>query len=127
MARYATPPPVVRQAATRPHALACPRLFPKQSYPAVARRQEKRRIVLTPRQGGCFSAIVRGATIAPLVRKRSARQGEASPYAEPLAARSGVPAPSGAFVLPPRRSAGRTGAGPPMTGRAALDPAALRG
>ncbi len=69
----------------------------------------------------------RGATIAPLLRKRSARQGEASPYAEPLATRSGVPTPSGAFVLPPRRPVGRTDAGPPMTGRAALDPAALRG
>jgi len=51
--------------------------------------------------------------IAPLVGTRSARQGDASPYAVALAARSGLPTPSGAVVLPPRRPVGRTDAGPP--------------
>jgi len=33
----------------------------------------------------------------------------------------------GGVVLPPRRPVGRTDAGPPLAGRAALDPAALNG
>jgi len=57
----------------------------------------------------------RGATIAPLVGKRSARQGEASPYA--------ADPPTWGACLPPRepscsphvRPVGRTDAGPPMS------------